>query len=98
MINSDLRALREYVTAPGSQNQSDATVRLLVTHSNLKAKFLEIRLDLHVSWPVQLQGLLPRGGRPFLGSSFARAIPPLEQEREHIDVHIIQRLATSGPA
>ncbi|GAB4819103.1 hypothetical protein N2152v2_006149 [Parachlorella kessleri] len=46
--NSDLRALREYVTAPGSQNQSDSTVRLLVTHSNLKAKFLEIRLDMHM--------------------------------------------------
>lgn len=49
MLNSDLRTLREYVTAPGSQNQADDTVRLLVTHSNLKAKFMEIRLDLHVS-------------------------------------------------
>ena len=50
LVNSDLRALRDYVTAPGSQNQSEATVRLLVTHSNLKARFLEIRLDLHVRW------------------------------------------------
>ena len=49
LMNSDLRALREYVTAPGGQNQADSTVRLLVTHSNLKAKFMEIRLDMHVS-------------------------------------------------
>lgn len=48
VLNRDLAALREYVTAPGGQNQADSTVRLLVTHSNLKAKFMEIRLDMHV--------------------------------------------------
>jgi tubulin-specific chaperone B len=49
-LNADLQALRDYVTAEtGAQNQAESTVRLLVTHSNLKAKFMEIRLDLHVS-------------------------------------------------
>ena len=48
--NPDLQALRDYVMADtGAQNQASSTVRLLVTHSNLKARFLEIRLDLHVS-------------------------------------------------
>jgi tubulin-folding cofactor B len=46
---SDLQALRNYVTAEGSQNQAESTVRLVVTHSNLKATFMEIRLDRHVS-------------------------------------------------
>ena len=47
----ELAALRAYVTAPGSngQNQADSTVRLGVSHSNLKIQFLEIRLDKHVS-------------------------------------------------
>lgn len=36
--------------APGNhgQNQAESTVRLHVTHSNLKAEFIELRLDLHV--------------------------------------------------
>ena len=42
-------ALRDYVLADtGAQNQADSTVRLLISHSNLQAKFLDIRLDLHV--------------------------------------------------
>jgi tubulin-folding cofactor B len=49
-MNRDLQALREYVTGPTSQNQAETTVRLLVTHSNLNAKFLDIVFDLHVSW------------------------------------------------
>lgn len=47
-MNESLEALREYVTAPGSQNQAETTVRMLVTHSSLKARFMEIRLDKHV--------------------------------------------------
>ena len=31
------------------QNQAASTVRLHVVHSNLKAKFVEVRLDRHVS-------------------------------------------------
>jgi len=33
----------------GAQNQAESTVRLVITHSNLQAKFMDIRLDLHVS-------------------------------------------------
>lgn len=49
MLNEDLQALRDYVMADtGAQNQAESTVRLLVTHSNLQASFMEIRLDKHV--------------------------------------------------
>jgi tubulin-specific chaperone B len=50
MGKTDLQMLREYVTAPGSfgANQADSTVLIHVTHSNLKAEFMEIRLDKHV--------------------------------------------------
>lgn len=45
---ADIQALKDYVRGPSSQNQADSTVRMQVTHSNLKAHFMEIRLDLHV--------------------------------------------------
>ena len=50
LTRRDIDALKEYVSAPGNfgQNQADSTVRLHVTHSNLKAEFIELRLDLHV--------------------------------------------------
>jgi tubulin-folding cofactor B len=53
LTRDDIQALKDYVSAPGNlgQNQADSTVRLHVTHSNLKAEFMELRLDLHVSWP-----------------------------------------------
>ena len=48
--NKDLLALREYVTHDsGSLNKADSTVQLMVTHSNLKARFMEIRFDRYVS-------------------------------------------------
>ena len=56
-MNESLKALREYVTAPGSQNQADTTVRMLVKHSSLKARFMEIRLDKHVRLDSDLQCL-----------------------------------------
>jgi tubulin-specific chaperone B len=48
--NSDMQALKDYVTAPGKlgANQADSTVLLHLTHSNLKAEFMEIRFDKHV--------------------------------------------------
>lgn len=46
---ADIQALKDYVKGPSSQNQAETTVRLQVTHSNLKAHFMEIRLDLQVS-------------------------------------------------
>ena len=50
---AEMQALRAYVTAPGShgQNQADSTVRLHVTHSNLKIQFMDLRLDKYVSLP-----------------------------------------------
>lgn len=47
---SELQQLRAYVTAPGKfgANQADSTVLLHVTHSNLKAEFMELRFDQHV--------------------------------------------------
>ena len=48
--NQDLLNLREYVTADtGSLNKADSTVLLMVTHSNLQARFMEIRFDRYVS-------------------------------------------------
>ena len=56
---NELAALRAYVTAPGAggQNQADSTVRLSVSHSNLKIQFLEIRLDKHVSLRAWTAGI-----------------------------------------
>ncbi|GFR50102.1 hypothetical protein Agub_g12247, partial [Astrephomene gubernaculifera] len=45
----DVEALRAYVIGPdsGFANKAESTVLLHITHSNLKAKFMEIRLDMH---------------------------------------------------
>ena len=53
LSRQDIEALKEYVSAPGNfgQNQAESTVRLHATHSNLKAEFIELRLDLHVRAP-----------------------------------------------
>ena len=51
LSQADIQQLRDYVKDPGIgvQNQAESTVRLQVTHSNLKqTKFMEIRLDKHV--------------------------------------------------
>ena len=49
MPSAEMQALRDYVTYDsGSLNQAESTVLLEVTHSNLKAKFMQIRLDKHV--------------------------------------------------
>ena len=44
--------LRDYVTGPGSgfAARAESTVLLHVSHSHLKARFPEIRLDLHVEF------------------------------------------------
>lgn len=44
-----LNALKDFVRQPVGQNQAEDTVCLHVTHSNLKQRFIEIRVDLHVS-------------------------------------------------
>lgn len=51
--NADLLALRDYVTYDsGFSNKAETTVLLNVTHSNLKAMFMELRFDLHVRFSV----------------------------------------------
>lgn len=56
MTGADIAQLKAYVQAPdsGMQNREAATVLLHVSHSNLSARFMEIRVDMHVSccWPV----------------------------------------------
>lgn len=47
---STMSDLRDYVTGPGSgfAARAESTVLLHVSHSHLRARFPEIRLDLHV--------------------------------------------------
>ncbi len=45
----DINALKAYVAGPSSLNQAESTVLVHCTHSNLQARFFEIRLDTHVS-------------------------------------------------
>lgn len=47
---AELDQLKSYVTAPGKfgANQAESTVLLHVTHSNLRAEFMELRFDKHV--------------------------------------------------
>ncbi|KAL0051500.1 hypothetical protein WJX82_008707 [Trebouxia sp. C0006] len=59
---ADIQSLKDYVKGPSSQNQADSTVRLQVTHSNLKAHFMEIRLDLHMSVGSVKQKLMSHTG------------------------------------
>ena len=73
--NQDLLNLREYVTADtGSLNKADSTVLLMVTHSNLQARFMEIRFDRYVSWdPDTSRG--PGRSRTVLDRHRARSEP-----------------------
>lgn len=49
-MSSDLQMLKEYVQwDSGSLNRSESTVLLHITHSNLKARMFEIRLDKHMT-------------------------------------------------
>mmetsp|Transcript_18317 Transcript_18317/g.51694 ORF Transcript_18317/g.51694 Transcript_18317/m.51694 type:complete len:283 (+) Transcript_18317:15-863(+) len=51
MSQADVQALKDYVRGPSGQEagRADSTVLLQVTHSNLKARFLEIRFDRHMT-------------------------------------------------
>lgn len=67
-MSAALADLRAYVTAEtGAQNRADSTVLLTVTHSNLRAQFMELRFDLHVrgrapaQQPAQQRSLQARG-------------------------------------
>lgn len=54
MTGADIAQLKAYVQGPdgGMQNRDAATVLLHVSHSNLAARFMEIRVDMHVSWRI----------------------------------------------
>lgn len=56
LSGADIQQLKDYVAGEdgGMQAQAGSTVRLHVSHSNLKAKFMEIRLDKHVGPPFPL--------------------------------------------
>ena len=62
LTGADIKQLKDYVKSNdgGMQNQAASTVRLHVIHSNLMAKFVEVRLDRHVS-----PGLLNLAAVPF---------------------------------
>lgn len=51
ITGADVAALKAYVQGPdgGMQNRNSSTVLLQVSHSNLSARFMEIRLDQHMS-------------------------------------------------
>ena len=81
--NQELLSLREYVTHDsGSLNKADSTVQLMVTHSNLKARFMEIRFDRYVSDSHSC----PLASRldpdlPFADPQISRADPTLTRPR-----------------
>jgi len=55
-----LRDLKSYVMADtGAANQAESTVLLMVTHSNLSARFMEIRFDRFVRAPCLRFGFPP---------------------------------------
>lgn len=51
MSGADIAALKNYVQGPdgGMQNRDSSMLLLQVSHSNLSARFMEIRLDQHMS-------------------------------------------------
>ena len=53
MSRADVQQLKDYVRGPSGQEagRADSTVLLQVTHSNLQARFMEIRFDRHVRFP-----------------------------------------------
>ena len=49
-MSQDMNALRDYIVyESGGQARGESTVLLHVTHSNLKARMFEIRLDKHMT-------------------------------------------------
>jgi tubulin-folding cofactor B len=57
-----LNALKDFVRQPLGQNQAEETVCLHVTHSNLKQRFIEIRVDLHTTIESLKERLRDRSG------------------------------------
>lgn len=90
---TDLQMLRDYVTAPGKlgANQADSTVLIHVTHSNLKAEFMEIRLDRHVRTatlplPAAAAPFKRASGRPALCLASQKILAFTDCERAWIEL------------
>uniref|UniRef100_A0A7S0RMZ6 CAP-Gly domain-containing protein n=1 Tax=Chlamydomonas leiostraca TaxID=1034604 RepID=A0A7S0RMZ6_9CHLO len=49
ITKEDVVMLKDYVMGSTGQNRAESTVLLHVSHSNLQAKFFELRLDMHMS-------------------------------------------------
>jgi len=50
LLNPDTQAVRDYVTAADHlqfSNLAEGTISVMVTHSNLRAEMIELKLDLH---------------------------------------------------
>mmetsp|Transcript_16569 Transcript_16569/g.24893 ORF Transcript_16569/g.24893 Transcript_16569/m.24893 type:complete len:325 (+) Transcript_16569:31-1005(+) len=62
--NRDLGALREWVTKPTERNLPSDTVAVMVTHSNLKQKMLELKFSLHTTVGALKERLYLHHGTP----------------------------------
>lgn len=49
ITKEDVAQLKNYVLAPDGRNIAESTILLHCTHSNLQARFFELRLDLHMT-------------------------------------------------
>merc|ERR1711988_1951109 len=55
-------AMREYVMGEMGTSQAESTVRIHVSHQNLKAKFMELRLDKHMTIQELMEKLRRHSG------------------------------------
>jgi tubulin-folding cofactor B len=77
-----LRDLKSYVmTDTGAANQAESTVLLMVTHSNLSARFMEIRFDRFMTVLRVKEKLMTHCGQ---GDSLAHFRAQLEDLRERV--------------
>lgn len=73
LTGADIQQLKDYVAGPASgiQNRVDSTVLLQVSHSNLSARFMEIRLDMHVRMHLGPPPSFSRNGQCVASRCFA---------------------------
>jgi tubulin-folding cofactor B len=81
----DVTMLRDYVMAPSGQQRAETTVLLHVTHSNLQAKFYELRLDMHVSSGKAVQIVARKTNHP---SQQAAHLPSTQMTIEALKVKL----------
>ncbi len=66
-----------------SQNRAESTVLLHVSHSNLKAKFFELRLDMHVRRWQALGGAASMQQKRGVSSCCSHRSVPWQQAAAH---------------